>query len=626
MDIKRLPTRFLRDLQRSLSFKLILFLGLSILAAITLFSFYSIYYQTRALRESARKEIVDLSGIIRRNTRRSMQSNYPEGINDIINTAGEQKNILAVLIYNRSGTVRYASNPLSVGVTVEMTSASCIACHVGGRMDVDPRQKEKTFSGNYQGRESLSIVTPIFGEQSCYQASCHYHPPENAMLGILEIHRSVDDLKATVAKNANQTVIFGGILLLMISSMAVFFILRFIYKPLMNLLGATSHISHGEYGVEAQVLSPDEFGQLTMAFNEMSLKIEERQRELLKSREEFKTLFNDVPASIVVCDKDFRIRNTNKMFKDVFGECINQNCFAAQMGRQVACDYCPAIDTVADGLVHSIEQERRLSSGKLHTFLIHTAPIRDEAGGISMIMEIATDVTQIKELQNKLAVLGETVAGISHTIKNILGGLEGGMHLVDLALSKGNESRLRKGWEMVGRNIKRISHLVYDILYFSKERPPELEQIDPVVVCRDVMELMQDKATQAGVQIRLEMPGKGGMVRIDPKGLHTVLVNLMGNAIEACVEDESARSPLVVLTYRHDAQGPILFEVADNGPGMPSEVMDKLFHRFFSTKGSKGTGLGLLVSKKIVEEHGGRISVQSTEGSGTVFTVSFPNR
>jgi PAS domain S-box-containing protein len=617
---------FLQRLQSSLLFKLNHFLGLSILAGIILFSFYSIYYQSRALRESARREIIDLSGIVKRNTRRGMQSNYPEGINDIINTAGEQKNILEVLIYNRAGTVRYASDPLSVGVTVEMTSPSCIACHEGGRMDVDPRQKEKTFSGSYQGRETISIVTPIFGEQSCYQASCHYHPPEHAMLGILEIHRSVDDLTAIVAKNTKQTLLFGGILLLMISSMAVFFILRFIYRPVMNLLGATSRISHGEYGVEAQVLSPDEFGQLTMAFNEMSLKIEERQHELLKSREEFKTLFNDVPASIVVCDKDFRIKNTNKMFKDVFGDCIDQHCFAAQLGRQEACDYCPAIDTVADGLVHSIEQERKLPDGKRHTFLVHTAPIRDEAGGIGMIMEIATDVTRIKELQDELAVLGETVAGISHTIKNILGGLEGGMHLVDLALSKGNESRLRKGWEMVGRNIKRISHLVHDILYFSKERPPELQQTDPAEVCRDVMELMQGKATEAGVQIRLEMPGNRGMVRIDPKGLHTVLVNLMGNAIEACAEDESSRSSLVVLTYRHDAQGPVLFEVADNGPGMPSEIKDKLFQRFFSTKGSKGSGLGLLVTKKIVEEHGGRINVQSTEGSGTVFTVSFPNR
>jgi PAS domain S-box-containing protein len=531
-----------------------------------------------------------------------------------------------VLIYNRSGTVRYASDPLSVGVTVEMTSVSCIACHVGGKMNVDPRQKEKTFSGNYQGRETISIVTPVFGEQSCYQASCHYHPPEHAMLGILEIHRSVDDLTAIVAKNTNQTLLFGGILLLMISSMAVFFILRFIYRPVMNLLGATSRISQGDYGVEAQVLSPDEFGQLTMAFNEMSLKIEERQRELLKSREEFKTLFNDVPASILVCDKDFRIKNTNKMFKDVFGDCIDQSCFTAQLGRQEACGYCPAIDTVADGLVHSIEQERKLPNGKRHTFLVHTAPIRDETGGIGMIMEIATDVTRIKELQNELAVLGETVAGISHTIKNILGGLEGGMHLVDLALRKGNESRLRKGWEMVGRNIKRISHLVHDILYFSKERPPELQETDPIEVCRDVMELMQGKATEAGVQIRLKMPENGGMVRIDPKGLHTVLVNLMGNAIDACAEVESSRSSLVVLTYRHNAQGPVLFEVADNGPGMSAEIKDKLFQRFFSTKGSHGTGLGLLVTKKIVEEHGGRISVQSTEGSGTVFTVSFPNR
>jgi PAS domain S-box-containing protein len=363
-----------------------------------------------------------------------------------------------------------------------------------------------------------------------------------------------------------------------------------------------------------------------MTFNEMSLKIEERQRMLFKSREEFKTLFNDVPASIVVCDKDFRIMNTNKMFKEIFGDCIGQYCFAAQLGRQEACDYCPAIETAAEGLKHSIELEKKLSDGKRHTYLVHTAAIRDETGGIGMIMEIATDVTRIKDFRNELAVLGETVAGISHTIKNILGGLEGGMHLVDLALSKGNESRLRNGWNMVGRNIMRISHLVHDILYFSKERPPEFQQVDPAEICRDVVELMQGKATEAGVRIKLEIPENSGTARLDPKGLHTVLVNLMGNAIEACSDDESPRSSQVVLAYRYDAQGALLFEMADNGPGMPDEIKDKLFQKFFSTKGSKGTGLGLLVSKKIVEEHGGWINIRSTEGSGTVFTVSFPNR
>ncbi len=140
------------------------------------------------------------------------------------------------------------------------------------------------------------------------------------------------------------------------------------------------------------------------------------------------------------------------------------------------------------------------------------------------------------------------------------------------------------------------------------------------------MELMMDQATKAGVRIDVEIPEDTRVIYLDPKGLQTVLVNLVANAIEACRDHaSSSRSHIVVIKYRYDiAAGLIRFEVQDNGVGMSSVTREALFHRFFSTKGSAGTGLGLLVTKKIIEEHGGEISVQSKQGEGTVFTVSFP--
>jgi PAS domain S-box-containing protein len=555
-----------------------------------------------------------------------MQSNYPEGIEDIIKTAGEQKNILDVRIYDRSGSISYASNPASVGVSIDKSSPSCKVCHGKGQVNIPPSEKERIFLGSFWGLETLAIVTPIFGKPGCYESSCHHHPPEHKALGVLEIHRSLNDVKAIVVSNIRHTVLFGFVLFGLVSSIAVFFVIRFVHRPIRNLVHSAASLSRDKYGDEVPVTSKDELGQLTTAFNRMSRKIEERQKKLVKSREQFRTLFNEVPAHIVVLDKELTIKSTNRLYREHYGERIGQRCYETLVGSKDSCEDCPAIKTFADGMVHSMERVEKHADGKEHTFLVHTASIRDEEERIEAVMEISTDVTAIKELQKELAFLGVTVAGISHTIKNILQGLEGGMHVYEIALRRDSKDLLMQGWNMVENNVKRIAGLVRDILFMSKEREPELQETDPAEVCREILQLLTDKATDTGVQIELEVPDDGRAVNIDPKGLHTVLVNLVTNAIEACREDTSSSRPhLVVLKYYYDiADGLIFFEVKDNGIGMSPATREIMFHQFYSTKGSAGTGLGLLVTKKIIEEHGGRIDVQSKQGEGTVFTVSFP--
>lgn len=616
--------RFSGGLRQSLSFKLFIFLGLAILGSIGLFSLYFLYYEAESLREGVRKELVDLSGIVLRNTMRSMQSNHPEGIEDIIKTAGEQKNILSVRIYTREGTVRYASDPASLGVNLGKDAPSCKVCHGKTATEIPASGRDRVFTESYGEARAFAIVAPIFAQESCYEAPCHYHPPEHAVLGILEIRRSLRDVNTAVSRSLRHALIFGLVLFGLASSIAFFFVVRFIHRPIRDLVSSAVRISQGEYGLEIPVRGKDELGQLTMAFNQMSRKIEDRQRKLFKSREEFRALFNEVPAYIVVLDRDLRIRNANRSYREAFGDRIGQLCLETPFGGKRLCDDCPTLKSFGDGAVHSLEQVRTLPDGKEHSFLVHSAPIRDAVGQIEAVMEIFTDITQIKELQKELVFLGETVAGISHTIKNILGGLEGGIYVVDTALRKDNEELLGKGWDMVKGNVTRISGLVRDILFLSRERTPVLEETDPAEVCREVMELLSATAAQAGVRMELQAPNLSRIIRVDSRGLHTVLLDLLTNAIEACRSKRGSQSHHVLLRYQYDEQGQVTFQVQDNGPGIPPELMEQLFKKSVSTKGSRGTGLGLLVAKKIVEEHGGQIGVDSIPGQGTVFSVILP--
>lgn len=235
-----------------------------------------------------------------------------------------------------------------------------------------------------------------------------------------------------------------------------------------------------------------------------------------------------------------------------------------------------------------------------------------------------------KELvkSERLAATGQTVAGLAHFIKNILFGLEGGVYIVNKAFRKDDMQKLHTGWNMVSKNIDKISNLVLDLLDYPKEHVSEYESCSPNVIAEEVCELMEPKARDAlseEIEIVRNFDPHLGEAVLDPKGIHRCLLNLVSNAIDACLADESeGKNYVVKVTTRREGEGKFLFQVSDNGCGMDDEIKKQLFTSFFTTKGSKGNGLGLLITQKIVQDHGGTLSVNSEPGKGSVFSALLP--
>jgi len=255
-----------------------------------------------------------------------------------------------------------------------------------------------------------------------------------------------------------------------------------------------------------------------------------------------------------------------------------------------------------------------------------------ESGEIVGSVSFFHDLREIKKLEQelvnseRLAAIGQTVSSIAHYTKNILSGLKGGIYVADTALKEGNMARFKTGWEMIQRNVGRISNLVMDLLNYSKEREPQYQDCFPNDIAYEVCQLMEQKAKDNRIQIVKDFDPSIGKVALDPEGIHNVLLNLMSNAIDACIFDTDKRKKWWVKVRTALDGETIIFEVSDNGCGMDEEVKRKLFTSFFSTKGGKGTGLGLLVTQKIVKEHGGTIEVKSKQGEGSTFTVKIPKR
>jgi PAS domain S-box-containing protein len=343
---------------------------------------------------------------------------------------------------------------------------------------------------------------------------------------------------------------------------------------------------------------------------------------------EYNLLFERVPCFITVIDSQYKILRANERFRQTFGESTGKSCFQAYKNRSEPCQDCPAEQTFSDGLERVVTQTGIAKDGSETDYVVTTAPLRRGSGEVMHVIEISADITQVKRLERemleaeRLAAVGQTVAGLAHTIKNLLMGLEGGMYMLDSGLRKGDAERLAEGWEVLQRNFEKTVVLVKDFLSFSKGRAPDLKLVNPNRLAREVVELYNDAAARQGVKLTVEA---GPMVKralLDRDGLEACLTNLVSNAIDAAMTRDDSGAQVIVRT-REEGEA-LIFEVEDNGCGMDWEVRQKVFTTFFTTKSDRGTGLGLLTTRKIVQEHGGSMEVDSDPGTGSRFRIRLP--
>jgi PAS domain S-box-containing protein len=343
-----------------------------------------------------------------------------------------------------------------------------------------------------------------------------------------------------------------------------------------------------------------------------------------------KELFDQVPICICVIDRDYKIVEANQTFSETFGEWQDRSCFSVYKNRTERCEDCAAAETFCDAMARTREELGvDASGGKPTHYLVQMVPLVHDHGDVRYVIEMSTDISEIKRLQQekltaeRLAAVGQTVAGLAHGIKNVITGLEGGMYVVNSGIRRSNSEKIRQGWEILEENIARISSFAKEFLEFARGRTPQVAVVDPNRVAQQVIDLFRTTAQRSGIELRYTPNAEINEAPLDEEGIHTALANLVSNALDACeMSDKEHRHVMLVTREENDT---LTYEVIDDGCGMDYDVKQKVFTNFFSTKGSgKGTGLGLLATRKIVQEHGGSVSFESTEGVGSTFRLQFP--
>jgi PAS domain S-box-containing protein len=462
---------------------------------------------------------------------------------------------------------------------------------------------------------------------------------------------------------------------------------------------------------------------------------------------EHQILFERVPCHVAVLDRELRIVRANELVRKTFGFHVGELCHEVYKHSQQRCANCPALQSFADGEVHTEHMVGERENGEAVYYVVTTAPLARDGEGIEYVIEMLHDITEIKALETdlirerqflastidqsfdgivatdaedkitvvnpaaeqllgitarklrgstdleriypsefltvlgrggsscilpettirvgddqipvrfagvavrdgdkklgtagflqdlrevkrlehekldaeRLAAVGQTVAGLAHGVKNILTGLEGGMFLVRWGIEDARQDKLEEGWKMLDRNFHKITTFVREFLSFAKGRVPVVEASDPNQLAEDAVALFSEAARERGISIETELQDAIPDANLDAAAIHRCLANLISNAIDACLVSDEHGDRVIVRT--HDRDGILEFTVEDNGCGMDYEIKRKVFTSFFTTKGTEGTGLGLLVTKKIVQEHGGSVDIESTPGGGSVFRITLP--
>lgn len=307
-------------------------------------------------------------------------------------------------------------------------------------------------------------------------------------------------------------------------------------------------------------------------------------------------------------------------------------------------DEAELIDMDSMSLVHKDYREHVRKSAVAMLKGVSLVPyefcVYDKTGSTHWVMETVTsfvykgkratlayfmDTTELHEIKDNLSTLGLMVGTISHSLRGCLSGLDAGLYLIETGFYRNRPAQIEEGLDVTKLMEVRIRKLVLDILYYSKERDLEIEDLEVWRFAKEIAIFIEKRIKAANIRFITNFLNLSGNFAIDSEIIRAALINILENAVEACIEDVREIDHWIRFTARADKTS-VTFEISDNGPGMGEEQASSIFQLFSSSKGKRGTGIGLFVTRKGILKHGGTISVDSSPDAGASFRIVLPRK
>jgi PAS domain S-box-containing protein len=539
------------------------------------------------------------------------------------------------LVSHHSGAVvasRFRRDDRRQRVTqLELEHWACATCHDQDNLGDTKAKVVDTVVDLADGNRVLSVMAPILNEQRCH--TCHGKGPE--ILGFLNADYSLQRIDAMVAERRMLiTVTVLASLLLAIVALSFMFT-RLLARPINEFIAGTNRIAAGQLEFRFDQKRKDEIGVLEESFNTMATRIQAHRGELRDAMEYLGGVVENSADMIITVTPEGFVETFNRGAEQTLGydrvEVIGKpidSLFVDPRERHVALERLQKT-----GSVRNYETAFLAKDGQVRSVLLTLSYLRDREGNPIGTFGISKDVTHEKQLarelvqSQKFAAIGQAVTGIQHAVKNMLGSLKGGAYLIRNGMAKDNSQRVEEGRGMIDEAIERIGDLSQNMLNYAKEWTPVLKEVDLSDLISKVCELNRQTAAERGVVLRTAAADELPAVVCDPDLIHMAVTDILVNAIDACSwkDYRDGERPEVVFKSNLTEGGDCcVIEVSDNGCGMNNEIKQSVFTPFFSTKKTRGTGLGLALTARIINVHDGKITFETEADRGTTFRIQLP--
>ncbi|KAF1076362.1 PAS domain S-box protein [Halodesulfovibrio sp. MK-HDV] len=393
---------WLSRFRNSLAVRVLLLTAVVLILCLGLHSWGTMHFLNKDNASKLSIEADRLSKTILLSARYAMMANSRSEIDQIVSDIAKHPDITSVRIYDKQGVIRFSNVQKEVGTQVAMDTPACSACHV----TVPPKSaltlEERTRTFVVNDTELLGTITPIMNEPSCSVAPCHAHSTDHTVLGELELILQTGQAAVGLAAVQKKLLGLTGLIYILSVSLLVFGLRRYITTPIKQIINSTKRISEGKPSGLEELPRTDELGYLVDAVVAMEQAVAKKQVELDKKRQEYQYLFEQVPCSITVQDKDMRILKYNKEFAERFSPQPGAFCYEAYKGLSEKCPNCPLDKTFETGLPYCSEESRTNPDGSKAHWLVHVTPVFGENGEVVAAMEMGIDISARKRVEERL--------------------------------------------------------------------------------------------------------------------------------------------------------------------------------------------------------------------------------
>jgi len=523
-------------LTQTLSVKLnVLLLG-GMVVIFALLGYVNVRLHRQHLEQNTLASAERISDVIKQGTTDYMLRNDREGLYRSINTMASEPGIEKIRIFDQEGRITYTTSSSEQSKVVDKSAEACYACHAQSQPLARLKRPDRfRIYRNGGGHRVLGVITPIENQPACSNASCHAHPADQQILGVLDTNLSLAKADVQLAESSQRMIVYTACALLLIAVLTWSLVWQVVARPVKALRQGTERLAQGDLGYQLEVESHDEIGELARSFNAMSAQLKSEHTENI---------------------------------------------------------------TWTHTLEERVDQKTR-ELKRAHEHALHT---------------------------EKMASIGKMAAVVAHEINNPLSGILTYAKLLRKWINSDDAGKSRQrdicdSLELIAAESRRCGDLVKNLLTFSRTTPMNLQRTSLNRVIEQALRLIQHQLDLANVQVQLQVDSSLPDVVCDGAQIEQVLLALMMNALDAMPQGGNL---WVNMTLQPD-ENVVRIVIRDDGTGIAPEILPRLFEPFLTTKETgKGVGLGLAISRSILERHGGKIAVQSELGRGTTFTIVLP--